>query len=197
MKYLTKTEEQIIKFLEKYKSITITQCSNIFYNHMKNNYRYAASRLSKLENLRVIKRTKFKSRYTGEYIYYLKKPVSDHNNYPIYVMSNIIKYGGEVTLFELSKEYNIKPKKIKPDAFIIYKYNNKKKGAFIEINFSHIASIKRYERLFENGIIEKEYGGFPNIITIGLYKDTQDSNNFTVLNFDIKMEDFKEKLLSL
>jgi hypothetical protein len=57
--------------------------------------------------------------------------------------------------------------------------------------------MKRYERLYESKVCQKELGGFPNIITVGLYKDTQDSDNFTIIHMDTRMEDFKEQVLNL
>lgn len=73
----TKRDIEIIKYVEQYKSITIEQCSKLFFTNNRYGYDQARKRLSKLKKEGFLKR--YRKDPKSMSIYYIDKPLKIHD----------------------------------------------------------------------------------------------------------------------
>jgi len=194
MAYLTKKDESIFKYLNKYKGITIQQASLMFFPHNQHSYTYARLKLKKMYDKKQLKF--YKNDITNEYIYYIDgnpKGLLTHDILCMTLYANFIYYN--INILYYNNHELLLNGEIKPDGFIIYQFNNKTKAAFIECDIFHETDNK-YEKLFETGIMQDKFGDFPNVIILNKTSQNKYSDNFTIINMDLKCSNFVEKVFS-
>ncbi|MBI5987319.1 hypothetical protein [Clostridium perfringens] len=139
---LTKRDKEILKFIEKYKSITIRQAKYLFF---KKSYEGARRRLAELEKFGLLKSSISKAR--SEKVFYAEKMISDHDLYKIDYIVNLKKMGFEII------EFNSKPSyfdnQLKPDAFVVCRKNGYRYITFLEIDYTHYTSNTKMNTLYE------------------------------------------------
>ena len=95
--YLKKRDSEIIKFIKKYGSITINQCSKIFYTKNKEGYQQARKRLKQLSDNKFIKR--YRKDMQSECIYFLDKKLSIHDLKTLDIYAELINAGATIKSF--------------------------------------------------------------------------------------------------
>lgn len=147
---LTQRDREILTWIQDYKSITLSQCTYLFFN---GNYEGCRRRLKQLESfglLKSIPNVLLKTR-----VYYQERLLSDHDLF-IYEFLKIIKINsGEIIQFQLKPQYL--DKKIVPDCFIIFSYNGNVFFILLEVDLTHYTSnskMKRYEELYKTGELQ-------------------------------------------
>ena len=190
---LTERDRKVLNFIEKYKSISINQASNIFFN---TSYEGARRRLKQLEEMKYIKSYILKD--TKEKAYYMNKKLSKHDLLVNDFIGEIKKRGGDIIQFITQPTYL--NKKIRPDAFIIFSLKEMVYFILLEVDLHHYTSnikMKVYEELYKSGELEKEcYGTFPIILIARPTKGIRyNSRNFNVVYTDLSYSTIDRLLL--
>lgn len=195
---ISKRDKKIIKFMESTNlGLTINQAALMFFPQSFS-YDYARTRLRNRWEKNILKR--YTNDYTGELIYYLedtakptKKP-SFHDNAVLNVYANFINLGYKITEFKTNKEWA--EGVIKSDAFFIVENEDEKRLIIVEIDVTHPTNLSKYEDLYEIGEIQELYNGvFPMVLILSAVDRSYTSENFAVVNLDIKCTDFRNKVL--
>lgn len=180
---LTQRDREVLTWIQDYKSITLSQCSYLYFN---GNYEGCRRRLKQLEDMEILKSSQ--SILLKSKVYFQEKIVSEHDLF-IYEFLKVIKLnGGEIIKF--IKQPNYMDKKIRPDAFIIFSYNKNVYFIILEVDLTHYTSnikMQRYEELYKSGELQKQcYGTFPIVViarpTTGI---RYNSSNFPVVYLDL------------
>lgn len=161
--YLTKRDKEIIKFVEKHHSITITLCNKIFIPS-KSGYKIAQRRLNKMvecEQLKV-----YKPRIGEENVYYIDRKLSQHDLLILYFYAELINCGAKNIYFEKKKKWLNGD--IESDAFFQYEYGGYMNYNILEICHTHKKiPISNYEELFKTNEVQKIcMNTFPRIIVV-------------------------------
>ncbi len=144
---LTNRDKQLLKFIEKYKSISTQQAINIFFNGLKES---AIRRLNQLEKSGelthyYINKNKL-YRLVGE-----NKTISEHDNYILDFYSWIYKNEGEVIDFQTS--VHCLNGLLIPDAFTKFKMKYEDEeyiiNAYLEIDFTHYTDELKIKTLYQ------------------------------------------------
>lgn len=183
----------IIKFVERYGSITNEICKNIFYN---TEFGYDSSRraLNKLVDKKLLK--KHKDLVTGTYIYYKTTAITTHKLQGLRLYSYIYAAADEV--IEFSREY--KCLKYISDGLVTYKINGITKILIIEIDINHKTTVEKYESLFDTGYFQEKFGTFPRILIADANfqnrkkKLKSDKVLFECIDFNFTIEGIRELL---
>lgn len=177
---LTPRDKNILIYLEKYKVITIVQCSRIFFADCKFAYDVTRKRLKKLEEMEVLK--SYKNKLTDEKIYFIDQMISAHDIYILDFYSLLVF--NNCKNIEFKKEPRYLNDSIRPDAFFKFEFNNHLYFMLLEVDLNHssMSKMQTYERLFRNGELQKLcYGTFPLIVIMGLNTLKYESENFDVI----------------
>lgn len=180
---LTKRDREILTFIEDYKSITLSQAQYIFFN---GNYECARRRLKQLENMNFIK--SLPNALLNSKTYFNAKLLKDHDLLTIEFIAAIKKIGANIIEFKTQPTYL--DKKIRPDAKIVFEYNDNVYFILLEVDLHHYTSnskMKRYEELYKTGELQEECcGTFPIIVISRPTKGIRyNSNNFNTIYTDI------------
>lgn len=158
---LTQRDKDILTWIEKYKAISVPQCTELFFNH---NYEGCRRRLKQLESMSLLK--SYISQLTREKIYYQEKKLKDHDLLVYDFLKQIKKYNGEIIDFKLQPRYLVNL--LRPDMLVTFQYNNNVYFVFLEVDYTHYTSnikMQLYEKLFKSGQVQSEcYGQFPIVI---------------------------------
>ena len=150
---------EILDFVTVYGAITIEICANLFY---QSKYGIDCSRraLNKLHENKMLR--KHMDMVNGNYQYYDKAMISNHKLQLLRFYSSMVKNGAEIIQFD--REY--KSINAISDGLIIYKYNGHTKIILVEVDISHKTKAKKYEKLFEEGYFQKQFGTFPRVFIL-------------------------------
>lgn len=189
---LTNRDKQLLKFIEKYKSISTQQAINIFFNGLRES---AIRRLNQLEKSGelthyYINKNKL-YRLVGE-----NKTISEHDNYILDFYSWIYKNEGEVIYFKKNPIYL--NGMLIPDALLKIKipYENEEYiiDILLEIDYTHYTENTKfilYEKLYRENIL-KEFCGESIFPIIVIARPTQgiryNSKNFDVIYTTLKFD---------
>lgn len=198
---LTKTDKNILDFLEKYHSLTLNQISNIFF---VGKYKYASRRMIMLENQEFQQRTKINSainKNSKERVYYYDYILSEHNTMVFQIYSKIHELGGYVSKFEWQPQYL--NDLIRADAYIEFEYLGNLYLYIVEVDYSHFTPVnkfKLYEKLYKDNILQPQcYGIFPNLMVIRKTNNDirYNSKYFNIYYLDENLSKFKELVLGI
>ncbi|MGG7146317.1 hypothetical protein ACQPVA_05925 [Clostridium butyricum] len=159
---VTDRDRKLLNFIEKYKSITISQAQYVFYG---GNYEVARRRLKQMQDnkkLKCLPNELFKSK-----VYFDERKVSDHR-LGVFEFLKIIKQNdGEILKFKTEPKFDTI--NIKPDAFVAFSYKDKVYMILLEVDLNHYTSnvkMQKYEQLYKSNEIQHKYNGYFPIILI-------------------------------
>lgn len=190
---LTSRDREVLTWIEKYKAISINQCSVLFFN---NSYEGARRRLKQLEEMQHLK--SYVIRESKEKIYYWDKKISKHDLLILDFIAAMKFNGAELLEYKYQAQYL--NGEIRPDAFMIFRYRDKVLFVLLEVDLHHYTSnikMQTYEKLFKNGELqEKCLGTFP-IVVIARPTDgiRYNSSNFPVVYLDLYYNNINSLLL--
>lgn len=149
----------ILDFITVHGAITIEICANLFYT---TKYGVDCSRraLNKLHEKKILR--KGSDIVNGCYQFYEKSMISNHKLQLLRFYSYMVKSGAEIVQFD--REY--RSINAVTDGLIIYKYNGHTKILLVEVDISHKTKPKKYEKLFEEGYFQSEFGTFPRVVIL-------------------------------
>lgn len=138
---ITKRDKKILIWIEKYCSITINQCSKIFFTGNKQAYDQARKRLRYLNKEGLIKRYRKDPR--SEVIYYMDKKLKIHDLKLMDFVAEFYAQGWELHKFDKEFTVKVKDKKYIIDGKAVFKKGKISLPAIIEIDYSHMTAIKK------------------------------------------------------
>lgn len=138
---ITKRDKQILRWVEKYKSITIYQCSTIFFNNNKMAYDQARKRLRYLNQEGLLKR--FRKDPRSETVYYIDRKLRIHD---LKIM-DMIAYLYELNLTNIYTQNDIHINEnltyiIDTTVDIDYKY-----PIMVEVDYTHYTNWRKIRQL--------------------------------------------------
>lgn len=189
---LTDRDKKIIKFMEDIGlGLTINQAALMFFPK-KFAYDYARNRLRKLWDNGRGPLKKYTNSYSGELIYYLDKKPSYHSNAILNIYANFIAAGYKITHFK--HEQHWLDGKYKSDAFIKVENDHEIRLVIVELDHTHPTEINKYEAIYETNELQQTYGDFPMVVILSDIGRSYKSENFTVINMDVRCTDFNKLL---
>lgn len=164
---LTNRDKSILAFVERYGSITINQCSKIFFSNCKQSYYQSRKRLKLLSDNSYLKR--YRQDMRSEAVYYIIKRLSLHDLKVLDVYAYIKSIGAEIKTFE--REYIIPcdNKEYRSDGLIECIYDGYFIPILIEIDYTHFTGTKKLmdiykSEYFQNKYKEMDFDLFPLIL---------------------------------
>lgn len=188
---ITKRDRKIINFIEDYGCITIKQCGDMFFSNNKSCYDGARLRLKEIERTKSYIKHIFNAE-TKEKVYIpinsKAKNFKKHKLLVIDYITSLKKMG--VTFARIDLEYDLGG--VKPDAFLIFKFNNKVYFQLLEVQLSHkLVDINRYNSV-KVKIAKETKKHRPAIIIVQNTKYDYNKNNttgFNVIKINTKLEE--------
>ncbi|NFI03739.1 hypothetical protein FC959_04825 [Clostridium botulinum] len=176
---LTNRDRQVLKWIEDYKAISVTQATELLFN---GTYESCRRRLKQLEDMELLK--SYISQFSREKIYYQEKKLKDHELLVYDFLKVIKKEGAEIKTIKIQPQY-LKGL-IRPDAYIEFIYENNLYFIILEVDYTHYTSnikMQLYEKLYKEGTLQKQcYGTFPIVI---ISRPTLNDIRYNSSNFDV------------
>ncbi len=176
---LTERDRQVLKWIEDYKAISVTQATELLFN---GTYESCRRRLKQLEDMELLK--SYISKFSREKIYYQEKKLKDHELLVYDFLKVVKKKGGEIRQIKLQPQY-LKGL-IRPDAYIEFTLENNLYFIILEVDYTHYTSnikMQLYEKLYREGTLQKQcYGTFPIVI---ISRPTLNDIRYNSSNFDV------------
>lgn len=147
---VTKRDKEILKWVEEYKSITINQCSKIFFTRNKEAYDQARKRLGNLHKQGLLNR--YRKDPKSETIYYMDKRLKVHDLKIYDVVAEFIYSGWDMRQLNKEDINYVEDKKYIVDAGILFKKADFYLLVFLEIDYSHFTSIEKINNIINNRI---------------------------------------------
>jgi DNA-binding Lrp family transcriptional regulator len=188
---ITPRDKIIIKFMEDIGlGLTINQAAMMFFPR-NFAYDYARQRLRKLWEMGVLKR--YKSNYSEEYIYYLDKKPSYHDNAVLNVYANFVSRGYKIN--EFKRELQLAEGKYRADGLIRAENENEIRITLVEVDRYSATDIKKYEEVYESRELQRQYCVFPLVLILTDIDRTYKSDYFEIVTMDIKCSNFYRALI--
>ena len=204
--YITDTDNMILRFAEKYGSISINQAYKLFYPNQVYGNVSAGKHLNKLvkyEKLNVYRDISGKIN-----IYYMNKKLRYHDLLVLDYFVELIHSGADIIHFKQNQEWMISPENKKAryitDGFCCYKIGEKIIFNIIEVIRTNGIDKEKYINLFESNepqqysdYIYKKIGGtetitdFPKLIVID---NVQHMDDYLYINDQIEVKQLNFKL---
>lgn len=166
---LTKRDKEILKFIESYGSITINQCSKIFFGHCKQNYYQTRKRLKLLADNGYLKR--YRKDMRTETVYYQEKKLSFHDLKVLDVYAYVKSVGADITFFKQEYSITLKDKEYRADGFLECLKDNYFFPIIIESDISHLTGEKKLMDIYNSGYFQDKYKDmeddiFPTVVIV-------------------------------
>lgn len=167
--YLTNRDKEILKFIESYGSLTISQCSKIFFKDCKKNYYQARRRLKMLSDNKYLLRYRHDMR--SETVYYMRKKLSLHDLKVLDIYAELIHLGASIRSFKREYIITLENKNYRVDGFIECIKNGYFYPILIEVDFTHFTSMKKIMDIYNSKYFQVKYKKldediFPSIIIV-------------------------------
>ncbi|PWX20919.1 hypothetical protein [Clostridium perfringens] len=150
---LRERDYNILRFIEKYKAISLKNACRIFftgeYKSEEYRYRVAARRLQKLENKGILQ--SYRNSYTDEKIYYTNKKLSPHSVFIQDFWRKLLEL--DFNVLEFNTNVSLMNGQLKPDAFVLAKYDDILVNYFLEVDLNHYtdkSKLIRYEMFYKS-----------------------------------------------
>lgn len=153
--YLTARDKEIIKFVEEYKSITINQCSKIFFKKCKESYYQARKRLKLLSDNKYLQR--YRKDMRSKTIYYLDKKLSFHDLKVLDIYAYLITIGAEIRTFKREYVITLDKKEYRADGFVECTKDGYFYPVIIEIDYTHFTSKKKLTDIYNSRHFQDMY----------------------------------------
>lgn len=195
---LTERDREIISLIENIGWATIQNIADSFFSKNKFSYDLARKRLKKIKEMEYIK--SFSNLDTNETIYIPynsnKKKVSIHDVMVLNYICKLKLLGCKVEKTEIEPIFN----GIKPDALVLFEFNNYRYYQLIEMQIRHnLIDLNRYNN---QGVMEdvltKTEDYIPKLIIIQDTKINYADNNPTqldIVQMDTSMEDIAKVIM--
>ncbi|NHL28870.1 hypothetical protein FDF02_13170 [Clostridium botulinum] len=176
---LTERDRKVLKWIEDYKSISVPQATELFFNGI---YESCRRRLKQLEDMELLK--SYISQFSREKVYYQEKKLKDHELLVYDFLKVIKKEGAEIKTIKIQPQY-LKGL-IRPDAYIEFICENNLYFIILEVDYTHYTSnikMQLYGKLYREGTLQKQcYGTFPIVI---ISRPTLNDVRYNSSNFDV------------
>lgn len=136
---ITNRDKRIIKFIEEYGSITINQCSKMFFRNNKERYDQARKRLQVIHKAGHLKRYRRDPR--SEAIYYIEKRLKVHDLKLLDVLGELNEF--RVHLCTKEKQIVIGENKYILDGAVVLDIDSTLIPVLIEIDYTHYTSMEK------------------------------------------------------
>lgn len=149
---MTNRDREIIKWIEENKSMTIYQCSKIFFRDCSCDYDLARKRLRKLYEEGLIKR--YRKRLEDEVVYFTEKKLKTHD----LKLMDVIAYLQKFNIDSFEKEQKIEINSTINyiiDSTIVLNYKNLAIPILVEIDYTHYTSKEKIQDLIR--YLEKKH----------------------------------------
>lgn len=160
---LTDRDKKILRYIEEYKSITIIQCSKIFYCNYKQAYYQARKRLSILYKNKYLK--KYRKDPMHETIYFMDKHLNYHDLKVFDIYAELISL--KVNIRYLKPKFRItgiNDKYREIDALIECEYKGYFYPIILEIDMTHFTNIEKLDEIYNSGYFQNKYKKLANNI---------------------------------
>ncbi|AWZ50051.1 hypothetical protein C3495_14520 (plasmid) [Clostridiaceae bacterium 14S0207] len=183
--YIKNRDREILKFIEKYKSITINICAKIFYKDNKEAYQQARKRLRLLYKNKYLKR--YRKDCTTEVIYYMHKKLSVHDLKVLDVLAELIYNNANIREFKREYTINTERSNYRADAFIEFTLKNYLYFLLIEVDHTHYTSFQKLQDIYDSNYFQNKYSKYGDNIfpTILILKRIVLDRKFYSSNFKI------------
>lgn len=149
--YFTEEDHAILRHVEEYHSITIDQCTKMFYSYQKYGNQMAGRHLSKLVKYGKLKMTKDKE--TSQNVYYVTRALRTHDLMIMDVYASLIESGAQIVYFNTPQSWQT-TKELISDAFVFFYLENKPYFRIIEIARFKGIEIEKYHKLYDSGEVQ-------------------------------------------
>ena len=201
--YITDTDQQVLRFIEQYGSMTIRQAQKMFYNTQKYGYDIARRRMKKLVNYGKIKVAR--DACGNENVYYMDKKLSYHDLLVLDFYTELVYNGAKIVYFKQCQSWL--DRKVISDAYCCYILSNRVFFNIVEVVQTHGVDVEKYDKLYKSGepqkfnsMIYNKLGGgdineFPRLVIIDNIKHKEKlntNNNIKVSQLDFNLSNFSE-----
>lgn len=150
---LRERDYNILRFIEKYGAISLKNACRIFftgeYKSEEYRYRVTARRLQTLENKGILQ--SYRNSYTDEKIYYTNKKLSPHSVFIQDFWRKLLEL--DFNVLEFNTNVSLMNGQLKPDAFVLAKYDDILVNYFLEVDLNHYtdkSKLIRYEMFYKS-----------------------------------------------
>lgn len=191
--YITDKDNNTLKFVEQYGSITVRQCAKLFYNNQSYSNQTANKKLNKLVKYGKLKVSRDISGNAN--VYYFDKKLSYHDLLVLDFYCELKALGVQIHYFKRNQSWQ-EGKHIS-DGFCCYSIGDKLFFNIIEVVRFHQLDKDRYNTLYKSNEVQKfcsdlyktlggktELNIFPRIILID---EVTHIDNYLYINDDIKV----------
>lgn len=188
--YLTNRDREIIKFVEEYGSITINQCSKIFFRVNKHAYYQARKRLKQLSNEGYLKR--YRKDTKSEVIYYLDKKLSIHDLKVLDVYAELTALGAKIKDFKTEYTIPTGKKEYRADALIEFEHDGYFYPLMVEVDYTHFTGEKKLTDVYYSNYFQDKYKDLDNNIfpTILIVRPVLSTGNMLKVQYNVVYTDF-------
>lgn len=144
--YLTDTDQKVLKFVEEYGSITISQAQKMYYNTQKYGYDIARRRMRKLVDHGKLKVSRDNS--GNENVYYIEKKLTYHDLLVLDYYAELIRQGARKVYFRPRKSWM--QGKCISDGYCCYILGDKVYFNIIEVVRTHGVDKDKYLALYNS-----------------------------------------------
>lgn len=196
--YITDRDKKVLRFVEQYGSITISQARRMFYSTQKYGYDIARKRLKKLVDYNKLKMVRD---MTGnENVYYMDRKLSYHDLLVLDYYAELIYNGADIVYFKQMKPWM--GGRCISDAYCCYVIGSKMFFNIVEVVRTHGIDKDKYLELYRSeepqrvgSIIYEKLGGspineFPRLIII----DSVTHRKYENMHPDIRIHQLDFKL---
>ena len=150
---LKERDYNILRFIEKYGAISLKNACSIFftgeYKSEEYRYRVAARRMQTLEEKGILQ--SYRNSYTDEKIYYTNKKISPHSVFIQDFWRKLLEL--DFNVLEFNTNVSLMNGQLKPDAFVLAKYDDILVNYFLEVDLNHYtdkSKLIRYEMFYKS-----------------------------------------------
>lgn len=149
---MTDRDSKIIKWIEENKSITIDQCSKLFYTVNTWGYDQARKRLRDLKSMGFIKR--YRQDPKSEAVYFMDKKLNVH----ALKLMDVIVYLQDFSIYNIIKEHKLEidsSTNYTIDCTASLNYKGKAFPVIVEVDYTHFTSIEKIKNMIR--FLEKKH----------------------------------------
>ncbi|WP_075857439.1 hypothetical protein [Clostridium perfringens] len=150
---LRERDYNILRFIEKYNAISLKNTCSIFFDGEYKNedyrYRVAARRMQTLEKKGILQ--SYRNSYTDEKIYYTNNKISPHSVFIQDFWRKLLEL--DFNVLEFNTNVSLMNGQLKPDAFVLAKYDDILVNYFLEVDLNHYtdkSKLIRYEMFYKS-----------------------------------------------
>ena len=195
---ITAKDRMILKYIEKYKFITIDQARKIAFPTIKSGYQSVRKRLHRLvfneKRIKVVYNENLKQNlYMDKDTDIRKIPSSAHRMYLMDFYCSLIATGCVIEKFDIEREWS--NRSIRSDALIVYSFETFRFSNLVEVNQSnHMLKLGRFDKA-KTEITEACNGLEPRIILIDDRGHKKYDTAFAVYRINYDLTNFSKIFL--